>query len=144
MTLHLIKLCVGCDTIADLQGHIDARVKGRKGKAAQHVHLTRMMPKQADDLLDGGSLYWVMRGEIMCREKIVALESFKGSDGRSRCRIVMEPNVVAVEPRPMRAFQGWRYLKAEAAPRDLSPKAAMSNAALPEELRRELRDLGLL
>lgn len=144
MTLHLIKLCVGCDTIADLQGHIDSRVKGRKGKAGQHVHLTRMMPKQADELLDGGSLYWVMRGEIMCREKIVGLESFMGSDGRSRCRILMDPHVIAVEPRTMRAFQGWRYLKEDAAPRDLSAQAALSNAALPEKLRRELRDLGLL
>jgi len=144
MTLHLIKLCVGCDTIADLQASIDKRLAGKRGKAACHVHLTRMMPKQADDILDGGSLYWVMRGEIVAREKVVALEGFTGSDGKSRCRIVMEPKVIAVAPRPMRAFQGWRYLKAEAAPPDLGQAAAEGLSQMPEELRRELRQLGLL
>lgn len=144
MPLHLVKLCVGCETMDDLQASIDARIAGKKGAAARHVHLTRMMPKQAAELLAGGSLYWVMRGDIACREKILALESFIGSDGRSRCRIVMEPTVIAVAPRPMRAFQGWRYLKAEAAPPDLSHAQAEELAAMPDEMRRELRSLGLL
>lgn len=144
MTLHLVKLCVGCDSIAALQAAIDKRLNGKTGKTARHVHLTRMMPKQADDLLDGGSLFWVMRGEILCREKILALESFAGSDGKSRCRIVMEPKLIPVSPRPMRAFQGWRYLKAEAAPPDLGHDGAQGLSDMPEDMRRELRQLGLL
>ena len=119
MALNILKLCVGCDSIEDLVEwrDQDAAWKRANRLPVEQYHVTRMFPQRKAEVLDGGSLYWVMRGEILCREKIVALESFKGSDGRSRCRIVMEPNVVAVEPRPMRAFQGWRYLKAEAAPR---------------------------
>lgn len=145
MALHLIKLCVGCDSTAELAGWIRERMRQAKAKGLprHHIHVTRMAPKRVDALLEGGSLYWVIRGEIACREKLVAIEPFRDRDGISRCRLVMAPKLIAVAPRPMRAFQGWRYLDAKDAPPDLTagPKGT---AALPEPLRRELRELGLL
>jgi hypothetical protein len=103
-----------------------------------------MMPKRVEDILAGGSLYWVIRGEVAAREKIIAIEPFRDSDGIGRCRLVMQPKLVAVSPRQMRPFQGWRYLTPDAAPPDLGKSNAASVAAMPEPMRRELRDLGLL
>jgi hypothetical protein len=116
----------------------------KKGLPQQHVHVTRMVPKRGDEILGGGSLYWVIRGEIAAREKIVGIEPFRDKDGIGRCRIVMQPKVIAVSPRPMRPFQGWRYLTEDAVPPDLGKSAAGTIAAMPEPMRRELRDLGLL
>lgn len=146
MPLHLIKLAVGCDSVKELRGWVAERMKvaRKKGLPQRHVHITRMTPKRIEELLDGGSLYWVIRGEVAAREKIVAIEPFRDRDGIGRCRIVMQPKVTAVSPRSMRPFQGWRYLTKDAAPPDLSRTAASSVAAMPEPMRRELRDLGLL
>lgn len=145
MPLHLLKLCVGVDSIADLEGRIKQRMAEarKRGEPRKHVHVTRMSPKRSDEILAGGSLYWVIRGEIACREAITALEPMVDRDGIGRCRIVMAPKIIPVEPRPMRAFQGWRYLSAKDAPGDLDPRAK-GVTALPEEMRRELRELGLL
>jgi hypothetical protein len=145
MTLHLIKLCVGCDSVADLSGWIKQRLKQKKarGEKAEHIHTTRMVPKRGDELLDGGSLYWVIRGQIMCRQDLRAIRPFVDKDGIGRCRLVLRPKVVPVEPRPFRAFQGWRYLADKDAPRDLD-RAAPGARHMPEQLRRELTQLGLL
>ena len=98
---------------------------------------------RVEELLDGGSLYWVIRGEVMCREKLIDIRPFVDKDGIGRCRFVMDGKLVLVEPRPFRPFQGWRYYDAKDAPRDLA-KAAPGAVAMPEPLRRELRELGLL
>jgi hypothetical protein len=143
VTLHLIKLCVGCDSIQDLEDWIKEKRRRTRGKKTEHIHTTRMVPKRADELVDGGSLYWVIRGQVMCRERVLAVRPFVDKDGVGRCRIVLEPKVTPVEPRPWRAFQGWRYLPVKDAPRDLTRMGA-GLRALPEEMRRELRDLGLL
>lgn len=140
--LHLLKLCVGCDSIGDLEAWIARKTKARKGKAGEHVHVTRMVPKRADALLQGGSLYWVIRGMIACRQRLQAIRPFLDRDGVRRCGLVLSPAVVAVEPRPMRAFQGWRYLAATHAPPDIEAGKGLHD--LPEELRRDLRELGLL
>src|SRR5258708_2982299 len=112
MPLHLIKLAVGCESVKDLKTRVPERPKQakEKGLRARHIHITRMVPKRAEELLAGGSIYWVIRGEVAAREKIVAIEPFRDRDGIGRCRLVMQPKVIAVSPRPMRAFQGWRYL----------------------------------
>jgi hypothetical protein len=146
MPLHLIKLAVGCESVKELKGWVAERMKTakKKGLPQRHIHITRMTPKRVDEILAGGSLYWVIRGEIAAREKIVAIEPFRDKDGIGRCRLVMQPKVIAVSPRPMRPFQGWRYFKIDAAPSDLTRAAASSIATMPEPLRRELRDLGLL
>jgi hypothetical protein len=150
--LHLIKLCVGCDSISDIEDWIEETLKARKGsgkgvgKAArprERSHTTRMAPKRAAEIIDGGSLYWVMRGHILCRERVLDLRPFTDKDGVGRCHIVLDCNPVPVEPRPHRAFQGWRYLSAGDAPRDLD-RAAPGARDMPEDLRRELRSLGLL
>jgi hypothetical protein len=143
VTLHLIKLCVGCDSIQDLEDWIKEKRRRTRGKKTEHIHTTRMVPKRADEIIGGGSLFWVIRGQVMCRERVLAVRPFVDKDGVGRCRIVLEPKVTPVEPRPWRAFQGWRYLPAKDAPRDLTRMGA-GLRALPEEMRRELRDLGLL
>ena len=145
MALHLIKLCVGCDSVRDLETWIKQKLKEKRkrGQKPEHVHTTRMVPKRAAELVDGGSLYWVIRGEIACRERIIGVRPFRDKAGVGRCALVLDPKVVLVAPRPFRAFQGWRYLAAKDAPHDLD-KAAPGAAAMPEKLRRELRELGLM
>ena len=144
-TLHLIKLCVGCDSVQDLDDWIRKRLKERKrrGLPRQHLHTTRMVPKRAAELTAGGSLYWVIRGQVMCRQRILDIGPFADKDGVGRCRLALDPKLTLVEPRPWRAFQGWRYLAAPDAPRDLD-RVAPGAKEMPEALRRELRDLGLL
>jgi hypothetical protein len=102
-----------------------------------------MVPKRADELVSGGSLYWVIRGQISCRERILGVRPFTDKDGIGRCRVVLDGKVVLVAPRPRAAFQGWRYLEGNEAPRDLS-RAAPGAVRMPETMRRELRELGLL
>ena len=145
MPLHLIKLSVGAESVKDLRGWIAERVKQAKAKGnpARHIHITRMTPKRDAELLDGGSIYWVIKGEIAARQKIAAIEPFRDRDGIGRCRLVMEPKLIAVSPRPMRAFQGWRYFDPKVAPPDIG-RAEASIAKMPEPMRRELRELGLL
>jgi hypothetical protein len=145
MPLHLIKLCVGCESIEELAGWIKQRLKQKKarGEKPEHIHTTRMMPKRADELLDGGSLFWVIRGQITCRQSLRAVRPFVDKEGVGRCRLVLAPKVIAVEPRPFRAFQGWRYLSSKDAPRDLD-RAAPGARNMPEQMRRELHELGLL
>jgi len=101
------------------------------------------VPKRVDELLDGGSLYWVIRGAIQCRQEIAAIEPFVDGEGISRCRIVLRPEIMPTAPQPKRPFQGWRYLKEADAPRDLGSSSA-AQMALPPQLRQELAELGLL
>lgn len=145
MPLHLIKLCVGCDSVKELKDWIRERLveKKKRGEPLQHAHTTRMTPKRADELLDGGSLFWVIRGEVACRQRLLDVRPFADGEGVARCRLVLDPKVVLTEPRPCRPFQGWRYLGAAEAPEDLKRRASGAGQ-LPETLRRELRELGLL
>src|SRR3569832_1305610 len=120
------------------------RTAKKNGLPQRHVHITRMVPKRDAEILSGGSLYWVIKGEIAAREKIVGIEPFRDKDGVGRCRILMQPKVIAVSPRPMRPFQGWRYLTNDSVPPNLGKAATNTNTTKPEPMRRELRDLGLL
>jgi hypothetical protein len=140
----MIKLCVGCDSVADLEDWVAQKLKEKKKRRQkpEHIHTTRMSPKRAEELI-GGSLYWVIRGQVSCRERILDLRQTTGKDGIRRCQIVMDGKIVPVEPRPYRAFQGWRYYDPKDSPRDLT-KAGKGLAKMPEPLRRELRELGLL
>jgi hypothetical protein len=134
MTLHLLKLCVGADSIADLE----ARRTKRRGKGV-YVHITRVVPRRADELLDGGSLYWVIKGRITARQALRGIEPFADADGVGRCRLLLDPALVPVMPRPFRAFQGWRYLADADRPADLCGIKDM-----PAKLRLELAALGLV
>lgn len=135
--IHLVKLCVGADGLDDLLAW-QARQERDHGHGR---HVTRMFPKRRDDLLAGGSLYWVISRKILARQTILDLQETKGADGIKRCAIILDPNVTPTEVYPRNPFQGWRYLKPEDAPPDL--RAADVGDA-PPELSRELAELGLL
>jgi hypothetical protein len=145
MTLHLVKLCVGCDSIRDLEDWIEENraLHRRLKRSYEQTHTTRMVPKRAEEILDGGSLYWVIRGQMACRQNLIAIRPFTDADGIGRCHLVLEPTVVPVEPRPYRPFQGWRYLETKDAPCDLG-QASGEVGEMPESLRRELAELGLI
>ena len=117
-----------------------ARAQGPDG-APRHV--TRMWPKQESALLNGGSIYWVIKGFIQCRQRIVRLDEVFGQDGIRRCAIVLEPELFRTTSAPKRPFQGWRYLKPEEAPIDLSPER-QDEDSLPVELAGALADIGIL
>lgn len=144
MPLHLIKLCVGCDSVEDLEGWIAADLdeKRRAGAAAEDFHTTRMTPKRVEDLVGGGSLYWIVKGGVQCRQRLLEIRPFIDGEGIGRCRLILDPAVVRTEWQPRRPFQGWRYLEPKDAPADLA--GAGTAQELPLALRRELADLGLL
>ena len=145
MPLHLLKLCVGADSVDELAGWIAARLDEarRSGAPAEQRHTTRMAPKRADALLDGGSLFWVIKGQIAVRQTLVDVRPFTDGAGVSRCHLVLDPALVELESRPCRAFQGWRYLADADRPPDRGT-GQPDIIALPEGLRRELRTLGLI
>ena len=144
MTLHLIKLAVGAESVADLSAWQGERLKElkRKGKKPEMVHVTRQMPKRADEILDGGSLYWVIGGWIAARQRILELRPMV-KDGVPHCGIVYDKTVIKVRNRQHRPFQGWRYLESENAPTDLV-KGESDTADMPPDMRRELAALGLI
>jgi hypothetical protein len=145
MALHLIKLCVGCDSVAELAAWIEERLrdKTRRGLAREHVHTTRMTPKRTEELLDGGSLFWVIRGELACRQRLTDLRQVVDGNGIGRCELVLDPTLCVVRSRPVRPFQGWRYLIHADAPPDLAA-SGRDLPTMPESMRRELSALGLL
>ena len=144
MALNLLKLCVGAESVEDLEGWIARRLEEKRvaGLPVEHFHTTRMVPKRVEELLDGGSLYWVIRGSVQCRQRLLEVRPFTDTDGIGRCRLILDPRPVRTDWQPRRAFQGWRYLKPEDAPRDR--RAGAGGEELPPKLKRELADLGLL
>lgn len=141
--LHLIKLCVGVDSLQELADWQKKRLKEKraKGQKPELIHVTRQTPKRADELLDGGSLYWVIRGQIMARQALIELREMK-KNGVPHCGLVYDKKLVPVRPRPRRAFQGWRYFEAADVPPDIAELKGAKG--LPESLKRELAVLGLL
>lgn len=137
--LNLIKLCVGADSVEDL---VDWQGKPRAhGPDGLPRHVTRMWPRRAEELLDGGSLYWVIRGVVQARQRILRLDEVDRGDGIARCALVLEPEVVRTEARPKRPFQGWRYLNAGDAPPDLP--AGREADDLPPRLEAALSEIGV-
>ncbi len=145
MALHILKLCVGADSIDDLREWVAERtlLAMAAGLQPHSSHVTRMVPKRVEELLDGGSLYWVIKGQVQARQTLLDIRSFNGADGIGRCELVLAPEVVETALQPRRPFQGWRYLKPEEAPRDLHLTGS-GISDMPLELRRELAELGLL
>lgn len=143
MTLHLVKLCVGCSSIEELAAWVDFRLDEARarGELVEQYHITRMVPKQIEALLDGGSLFWVIKGNVQCRQRLVDIRPFVDGEGINRCKIILEPKIIPTQWQPRRAFQGWRYLKAEDAPVDDTFNV---NSDIPASLRQELLNLGLL
>jgi hypothetical protein len=145
MALHIIKLCVGAESIEDLHAFQKERLAAQKkaGEKPRLFHTTFQTPKRQAELLAGGSLYWVIKGTIQVRQRLVGFEEGHKPDGSRCCLLLLDAALVPVRPAPRRAFQGWRYLDAADAPADLG-RADKQLAALPPAMRRDLTDLGLL
>ena len=143
MPLHIIKLCVGCDSLSELADWQKKRLKEKRarGQKPELIHITRMTPKRTDEVLDGGSLYWVIKGQIAVRQKLLAVRDVK-KNGVPHCGLVHDKELVPVVARPRRPFQGWRYLEDADAPPDIATSKGAKG--LPEALQRELAALGLL
>lgn len=138
--INILKLCVGAESVEDLMDwQVSQRHRWPKGCA---VHITRMWPKRAAEVLNGGSLYWVIKGVILCRQRIVGLEQVTGEDGINRCAIVLDQEVVRTDAAPRRPFQGWRYFDPADAPRDI-PKGRAAEEALPPGLAEAMAEFGL-
>lgn len=138
-SLNLIKLCVGAETVQDLiEWQMNPRAKGDDGLPR---HVTRMWPKREDELLKGGSLFWVIKGVVLARQSIIRLDPVDRGDGIRRCGIVLNPEVHRTEAAPKRPFQGWRYLEGKNAPSDLSKGSA--NVDLPPKLMAALAEIGV-
>jgi hypothetical protein len=130
LPLHLIKLCVGVSDVETLE-----RNAGRSDWRIVH---TRMTPKRAREIEEGGSLYWVIKGSVLCRQRVLDIAT-KGEGQTSRCEITLDSRIVRTAPLVRRPFQGWRYFEAREAPHDLT---SAGETDLPGDLVRELRDLG--
>jgi hypothetical protein len=134
MSLHLIKLCVGADTVEEL---IDWRRTHMAGQP--WILRTRQTPKRAAELLDGGSVYRVFKGLVLCRQRILAVDTV-GEGQAARCQITLDEEVVLTQPLPRRPFQGWRYFEGKDAPADLVVPG--DTAAVPQDLAVRLREIG--
>ena len=140
-TVHLLKLSVGTESpesLADWQASYAQRFTDRLPR-----HVTRMWPKREAEVLNGGSIYWVIKGLVQCRQKILRLDEVTGEEGIRRCAIVLDPDLIRTQTAPKRAFQGWRYLPVADAPADLS-RARAAEEPLPPELAGALADIGVI
>ena len=139
MTLHLIKLAAratGVDDLVNWQTYV-------RETHGELFHTTRMMPKRVNELLDDGSIYWVIKRKIRVRQSILDIQPFTDEAGIKRCHIFLDPELIATRQQARRPFQGWRYLPTTDAPEDM-PMAAEGDDELPEHLKAELMALGLL
>ena len=126
--VHLVKLCFGIKSVVELQNLQKERVK--QGIYPQPEHLTRSRPRRFEEVLKGGSIYWIIDGLIQVRQKIVHIENRMDSSSKKVCALVFDPVLIYVEPTPRRPFQGWRYLENSKRPKDLI------NQPQPSEARR--------
>jgi len=140
MSLNIVKLCVGCESVDDLIGWHHSHPS--PFATGERLHVTRMWPKRQDQVLDGGSLYWVIKGVILCRQTILRLDEVDGADGIRRCGLVLDPQVTRTEAAPRRPFQGWRYLDPADSPPDLR-RSALEEPALPPAMALALAELGV-
>lgn len=139
MALHLIKLAVGIDDVP----HLRQVQKERRRERGHCVFYTRHMPRRSAEILDGGCIYWVIKGHVRVRERILGFTPVIEADGERYTLVRYDPKLVETEWQPKRPFQGWRYLQPKDAPRD-RPLGAAAADDLPPKMMEELRALGLL
>ena len=144
MTIHLLRMAVRVENIAHLKQIQNERLQKRvtKGEARLYT-FSRNIPKRVDDLIDGGSIYWIIKKYIRVRQRILGFERHTNEEGRRYCAIQIDPELVQVVPRRHKAFQGWRYQKPEDAPLDVGP-SQIQVTDIPAEMANELRELGLI
>jgi len=142
--INLVKLCVGIDSLGHLEAYrIEKRQQARDtGTEDVTTHITRMWPRRAAEILQGGSLYWVIKGAIQARQQILRFDERIGGDGIRRCAIIMAPEIIHTQPAIRRPFQGWRYLEQAAAPPDLYRTQTAPNE-LPMDMQIALAEIGL-
>lgn len=145
MVLHLIKLCVGCGSIEELleADRRDIAAQKAAGRKPELIHRTRQLPRRAEAIVPGGSLYWVIKGAIQVRQPLLELRPVEDAEGNSACDIVFSERLIPVRPTPRRAFQGWRYLETADAPPDLF-RRELAEGLVPASMRRELLELCLI
>lgn len=141
--LHLIKLSVGSENLQSLKTWQEKVSFQHSSQARAFIHGTTQAPQRTGELLDGGSIYWIIKGVIICRNPLVAIEVDETRTGRARCALVCGLPLVPVIPKKHRIFQGWRYFDPAAAPADL-PRGKINKGDLPQDLAGELAALGLL
>jgi hypothetical protein len=144
MTVHLVKMAVGIDSVDHLiDVQADRLRQAEHGGVGVLRHLTRNTPRRAEEVLDGGSIYWVIKGYIRAHQPITSFGEAMGQNGRPRCALILDPKLVRTELVPHRSMQGWRYMEAPTAPKNLSRRTA-AKTSMPDEMEAELRALGLL
>ena len=145
MTVHLLRRAFHSESLEDLaewqaERRKEMRAKGQKPKTRT---LLRNFPTRQEELLDGGSIYWIVKGHIRARQRILDIQQNADPESRRRCVLVLETKITPTMPYPVRARRGWRYLEPNDVPPDLD-KAGKGVDKLPETLAAELRELGLL
>ena len=140
MTVHLKKLCVGAKDVDDLF----RRQNFIREKYNETIHITRMYPKRYEELIDGGSIYWIFKGYIRARQNILDMSRYIGQDKINRCKILLSEEIILTTPKKSRPFQGWRYLKNKDIPKDDILYDPLSYDNSNEELISELSKLGLV
>lgn len=145
MTVHILKMAVGVESVEHLRHIQSERLSSLKmlGDPPVLRHWTRNKPKRINEIIDGGSLYWIIKGSIRVRQRILKIESRSDIETNKKCGFVLDASVVLTIPRPARPIQGWRYLEEGSAPRDVVESSG-SFDEMPEDMAKELRELGLL
>ena len=137
MTIHLKKLSVGSQSLGTLRAWQALRLS----ETGRLIHVTRNRPRRCEEILDGGSIYWIIKGVMSARQQIIDLAEVQRADGQVACGLVLSPHLVPTVPIKMRIFQGWRYLEIADAPADLTDPV---DESMPPKLVAELRELGVL
>ena len=143
--VNLVKLCVGITAVGQLE-QLQAtrrRESSENGRLPVNIHITRNKPKRSQEIIDHGSLYWVIRRQIRVRQRIIKITDIEDSEGKKKCCLVLKPDLIKTEHRAYRPFQGWRYLEQSDAPADLLTNQK-GEFEMPFEMEEELRSLGLL
>ena len=140
MTVHLIKMSVGTETVEGLEAFQQRRFR----EHGMIWHLTRHTPRRREEVLDGGSIYWIFNGAIRARNRIIGIDQAENPQGETRCRLIMEPKLVRTEIQPRRPHQGWRYFDLADAPDDIAGRGRPRRREPPPEMAAELRELGLI
>ncbi|MEP2718343.1 DUF1489 domain-containing protein [Pseudophaeobacter sp.] len=139
--VNLVKLSVGTESVEGLQDWQEMTRQRLPETLPRHV--TRMWPKREAEILAGGSIYWVIKGQIQCRQRILRMDEVIGEDGIRRCAIILDPTLYRTHTAIKRPFQGWRYLKPEDSPADM-PEGRRAEEPLPLELSQALAEIGVI
>lgn len=143
MTIHLLRMAAGVPDLATLQRYVEADTHHDPKLGRVTSFVTRNTPRRTPDLLEGGSVYSIMKGMIQCRRRILDIRAVRDSQGSAACEVILDPVLIRVMPTPHRAMQGWRYLEPEKAPRDLGVFHGNEEEP-PEDMAQALKAMGLL